>query len=125
MKKNLFFQILLLGSLVLVVPLSCFAQATFDLDLESPITVPGGDTNLQNAIGMIINLLFAIAAVVALIFLIIGGYQYLMSGGNPETQEAAKKTMGNAIVGLIAILISYLVITFLLGQLHVTDTVIW
>ncbi len=86
--------------------------------LDSPITVGGGD--IGSIIGAIIDILFGAAAVVALIYIIIGGYNYITSSGNPEALEAAKGTVMNAIIGLLIVLISYLAIDLLLDSLEVS-----
>jgi hypothetical protein len=78
-----------------------------------------GSTNLpdlsngQGVIGLseyIINILLAFAGIIAVVFLIIGGYQYIVSAGNAESAEAAKKTIQNAVIGIIIIILSYTVV---------------
>lgn len=85
--------------------------------LDSPISV--GDGSIGGIIGAIIDILFGAAAVVALIYIIIGGYNYITSSGNPEALEAAKGTIVNAIIGLLIVLASYLAIDLLLDSLKV------
>jgi hypothetical protein len=83
------------------------------------ITDPLGGLGLNDVIGSIIEVFFALAGVVALFYIIIGGYQYITSGGNPEAQQMAKATITNAIIGLVIVLASYLVIGFVLGQIDI------
>lgn len=63
--------------------------------------------------------LFLIAGYVSVGFVIYGGYRYLMSGGDPGKVAQGKKTLTNAIAGLIisllATLITNLIITILNG----------
>lgn len=42
------------------------------------------------------------------VMLLVGGFKYLTSGGDPKATEAAKSTMTYAIIGLVVILASYL-----------------
>lgn len=83
-----------------------------NFSIDSPI--PG---TIGGIIGNFIDIAFGLAGLVALFYLIIGGYKYITSAGNPETMEMAKATLTNAIIGLVVILVSYLVIGFLLAQL--------
>jgi cytochrome bd-type quinol oxidase subunit 2 len=50
--------------------------------------------------------------IVCIIFLIIGGIQYITSGGNQEGMQKAKATLTWAIIGLILVLSAYAVVNF-------------
>lgn len=80
-----------------------------------PDPIPG--KNLQDIINSVFNVAYGLAGVVAIIYLIVGGYYYITSSGNPDASEAAKGTIVNSIIGLIIILTSYLIIRFALDQL--------
>jgi len=58
----------------------------------------------------IINILLAIAGLVAVIFLIVGGFRYITAGGNEEASEAAKKTITNAIIGIVIIILAFVIV---------------
>jgi len=109
MKKLFYIFLPILFGLLFIAPQLCLGQDV-NFDITPPIS---GD--LPTVIGDIVQLMFAFAGIVALIYLILGGYNYIMAGGNPEMQEAAKKTITNAIIGLVVIIISYLIIQFILG----------
>lgn len=83
-------------------------------DPEQKIYNPLETNSIQDVVANIINVAYGLAAIVALIYLIIGGYQLIISSGNPDVQEQAKSTITNAIIGLVVILISYLIIHFVL-----------
>lgn len=68
-------------------------------------------TSLSQLLPEIIQLLLGIAGGVAVVFVIIGGYQYITSGGNEESAEKGRKTLTNAIIGIIIIVLSYAIIT--------------
>ncbi|MCX6811221.1 MAG: pilin [Candidatus Berkelbacteria bacterium] len=78
---------------------------------------PLGNTGIQGLITNIFNIAYGVAGVVAVAYLIVGGYQYITSQGNPEATATAKSTIINSIIGLIVILASYLIIRFALAQL--------
>lgn len=64
-----------------------------------------------------LQLITAIASTLAVFFLVKGGYLYMTSAGNPQTLENAKKTMRNAIVGLLLILGAHVIIGTLTAAL--------
>ncbi len=79
--------------------------------------------NLLSLVGTIITLAFGVAAIVAVVYLIIGGFSYVTAGGNPEAVEAAKTTIINSIIGLLVVLASYLIVDFVLDQLHASPEI--
>ncbi|MEK7572089.1 MAG: hypothetical protein AAB553_07500 [Patescibacteria group bacterium] len=74
----------------------------------------------SNIVGNVIILLFVIAIITAIIFIIIGGIKWITSGGDKGKIDQARATLTAAIVGLIIALCSFLIInitTYLLtGQ---------
>lgn len=104
-----------------VIPLDLvFAQSTVPCP---PGTQPGpggvcvptgggqtGITRVSDFIIFIINILLALAGLVAVLFLVIGGFQYIASRGNEEATEAAKKTIFNAIIGIVVIILAFVIV---------------
>lgn len=106
-------------AVLVAAPLVAGAQG-FDLrDLMPTFIPPIGEATLMDVIATIISIAFALAGIVAVIFLIIGGFNYVTAGGNPEQIEMAKTTIVNAIIGLVVILISYLIVQFIMTQIGV------
>ncbi len=64
-----------------------------------------------------INLVLLIVGIVAVLFLIIGGFRYITSAGNDESVESAKKTIQNAIIGLIVVILAYVIVTVITNAL--------
>lgn len=75
--------------------------------------------NLPSVINSIITILFGIAILIALIYLIYGGYKWITSGGDKQAVTSARDHIIAAIVGLLLVLLSYLIINFLLGFLGI------
>lgn len=80
--------------------------------------VPGDlqSNTLEGYIQSIINAALVLAGVVAVVYLIIGGYQYVTSSGNAEAATTAKGTIMNAIIGLVVIFASYVLIDFVMTK---------
>lgn len=75
--------------------------------------------DLQRVVSLLINVAFLAAGLVAVIYLIIGGFRYVTSSGNAEAIEGAKATILNAIIGLIVIFISFLLVNYILGAIGI------
>ncbi|QQS39071.1 hypothetical protein IPM62_00420 [Candidatus Woesebacteria bacterium] len=58
----------------------------------------------------ILNVIVEIAAVVLFLMLVVGGFKYLTSGGNPKATESAKQTLTYAIFGMIIVAGAFLII---------------
>ena len=64
-----------------------------------------------------LSIITVIAAAAAVFFLIRGGYLYITSSGKPEVLEDAKKTIRNALIGLVVVLASSALVSLLTGAL--------
>jgi hypothetical protein len=72
-----------------------------------------------------ISTILLIAGVLAVIFLIWSGIQYITSAGNPEKAKTARAGIINAIIGIIVIVGAYFIIRFAVGiggQLNTTTS---
>jgi hypothetical protein len=86
-------------------------KAALVIPNPAPNILPGQNTRTPAGfLFMIINILLSIAGLLAVLFVIIGGFQYIISGANAETAETAKKTIQNAIIGLIVIILSFVIV---------------
>jgi len=65
---------------------------------------------LTGLITTVINWMLALAGLIAVLFLIIGGFWYITSAGNEETAEKGKNTAINAIIGIVIIVLSYVIV---------------
>ena len=74
---------------------------------------PPGLNDLRQLIFNVAGIAVALVGTVALIFLIIGGFQYITSAGNPDNIGKAKNTILYSIMGLILVIISYAIIKFI------------
>ena len=68
---------------------------------------------LPGMIGEVILWLLSFAGVVVLILLIIGGFKFIASGGDPKQVEGARKTITYALIGLVVILFSFAIINLI------------
>jgi ABC-type multidrug transport system fused ATPase/permease subunit len=68
------------------------------------------DNSFKGILLFVIKQVLSVAGLIAVAFVIWGGYQYVMSGGNDEMAEKGKKTLINAIIGVAIIVLSWMII---------------
>ena len=72
--------------------------------------------SLMGAIRSIVNAFLTFVAVLAVIFVIIGGFRYIVSQGDDNAQVQARNTILYAVVGIIVIALSAVIINFILNN---------
>ncbi|HET7827359.1 MAG TPA: pilin [Candidatus Saccharimonadales bacterium] len=79
----------------------------------------GSDANSQinNIVHTIVNILSAVVGIVAVIMIIVGGFRYITSGGNDTSVTAAKNTILYAIIGLVVVALAQIIVRFTLSKL--------
>ena len=85
------------------------------IKLETPWTKHFN--SLSDVIGSIIEILLMFAWILAVVYLIIGGYQYITSGGNPDAATKARNTIVGSVIGLIVTFSAYLIVKFIFESL--------
>ncbi|MBU0647553.1 pilin [Patescibacteria group bacterium] len=78
--------------------------------VSSEVTRTGYLGNVENLAFKIINYILGAAGLVAVIYLIIGGFNYITAGGNEEQTKKATKTLFNAVIGLVIIFAAYAIV---------------
>ncbi|SRR5258706_6319153 len=84
------------------------------LDKIQATALPTAVFNVNTSIGDIISkaipLIFIIAGMLLLVYLIFGGLQLMLSGGEPKAAQAAKSHITNALIGFIIIFIAFWIV---------------
>lgn len=62
-----------------------------------------------------IKTLISFSGVVAVLFLIVGGFFYLTSAGNEEQIEKGKKIIINSVIGLVVVMLAYAIVRIIGG----------
>lgn len=75
---------------------------------------PGPDAaglqQLQNVVSNIISSIVGLGIISMFVMLILAGYKYLRSGGDPKSLEAAKSTITWALLGMVFMAVAWLVL---------------
>lgn len=83
-----------------------------------PENNPACNKSLIDLITTVSNTLLLLVGVIAVLFLIIGGFQYITSSGNPEQVGKAKNTILYAIIGIVVTLIAWAVVSFIISNMQ-------
>lgn len=75
-------------------------------DVPIPNIPPPPKVELYKVLTNLANLILTIAGALVVVMVIIGGIRYIISAGNPQMVEGAKKTIIYALVGLAVIVLS-------------------
>jgi hypothetical protein len=84
-----------------------------DVTIVNPITGTAG-FDVGRFLSNLIKLLFFIAGLVAMIFMLIGGFEWVMAGGKEDDIKAARGKITNSVIGLVVMV----AILFLVGILE-------
>lgn len=60
-----------------------------------------------------INLVFVVAILLALVWLIYGGVKWMVSGGDKSAVEEARNHVISALIGLVIVFVAFFIINFL------------
>ena len=117
MKKALVSATLLLV-IVPCLALALQAQAMTDIGMNAAndIGLPGNpDLEPKAAAVAIVQYLMTFLAIIAVIIILWGGFQWLTAGGNEDRVGSAKKTIIAGVIGLIIIIAAYAIVTLVVG----------
>ena len=108
---------LLVGTLAasLLLPALVLAQ-NMNSGLEQFQTQSGLQaTDLTIVIGRIVRIVIGFLGLIAVVIILIGGFQWMTSGGDSEKIQKAKDMMIHGLIGLFIVVIAYAVALFVMS----------
>jgi type IV secretory pathway VirB2 component (pilin) len=75
----------------------------------------GGAEGIKAVIGQILAFVLDLLGIIAVIYIIIAGIRLIVSQGEDEQKDKAKKTILYVVVGLIVILVARVIVGFVTG----------
>ncbi|MDZ7798819.1 MAG: pilin [Patescibacteria group bacterium] len=100
--------------LLLALPVTALAQTSYSIgDIGGEVGL--GTADLRDTVVNIIQWVLGILALVAVVMIIIGGFQWMTAAGNEERIEKAKKVISAAVIGLIIVLLAWAIVIFVAG----------
>jgi hypothetical protein len=70
---------------------------------------------LADIISTVISFLFPIAGLLLFVIFIWGGYDYLLSRGNPKQMQAGQAKITNGVIGMVLLIFSYIIVRFIVA----------
>ncbi len=74
-----------------------------------------GFTDLSQVFGFLVNVVLGVGIAVTIIFLILGGIQYITAKGDQKAAGAARDALTNAVIGFIVVIGAFTIRTILLN----------
>ena len=97
---------------------NCADKGLFDIGTAFPTGVR--QQSVRDLVHTIINWALYLAAIIAVLIIIYGGFLYITARGNDTQAAAGTKTLTRAIIGLVIIVLSYMIVqvvyNFLVGR---------
>lgn len=91
-----------------------FNKALFGTPAPGQSPSPFADITKPGMLGLIISrfmkYLFPFAGLLLLLYLIIGGFGYLTSAGDPKKTESAQHQITNALIGFLILFLSFWIV---------------
>jgi heme/copper-type cytochrome/quinol oxidase subunit 2 len=81
-----------------------------------PSALPKVEAN-SNLVTVIMQAIFGIAGVVAVLVITIAAFQYVISQGDPGKTAKAKDAIMYAVIGLVIAIMGYSIVTFVISRL--------
>jgi hypothetical protein len=102
-------------------PAAVFAQSDLNANdlgvnaVQSSIKLGSGD--VRQTAARIINVALGFLGIIAVVIVLLGGFKYMISGGNEEKTSEAKKLIVSGIIGLAIILSAWAITSFVISRL--------
>lgn len=74
-----------------------------------------GSADLKQTIVNIIQWFLGLLGLVAIVMILYGGFTWMTAGGNEDKIDTAKQIISAAAIGLVIVLISWAIVTFVIG----------
>lgn len=90
------------------------------VQINAPAGIPtGGLTTVQKVIGNTVTILLIATVILTLIYLIIGGIQWIQSGGDKQKVAQARSRLTFAIIGLVIAFCAFVIVNIVGAFFHV------
>jgi len=114
-------------TVILIIPGLVFATTQTGVNLEAspidrlnnaaqkngPYTTTANEFTLANILGVVINVALSALGVIFIFIVILSGYKWMTAEGSEDEVKKAKESMTRAIIGLVVVLSSYAIWSFI------------
>jgi hypothetical protein len=90
-------------------PHQAFATSDWTGVSDGVATIGGAEDLYRN----ILQAIMGLAGLVFFAMLIVGGFKYLTSGGDPKKAASASSTLTTSVIGIVGVIASWLILKFI------------
>ncbi len=101
-------SVFLVVSFLSLLPGIASAKWCLEVGLGVPGLSRGSCVDLKTYVDGVYKLAGTAVGIVGVLMFLVGGFQYMVSAGNKSVASEAKKTMVNAVIGIILVYAAYL-----------------
>lgn len=83
------------------------SQAINFSNLENKASPEFAGANVGEILSVLLTYIFPFAGLLMLVYLLYGGYKYMLSQGDPKALQGAKGTITTALIGFVIVFVSY------------------
>ncbi len=119
-KKILSLMLSMFVMAVLVLPVVVSAQNVItanELGIQYGTYTGLGTKDVRQTVAVIIRTAMGLLGIVAVVIILIGGFEWMTAGGNEDKTKEAKKRIMYGVIGLAIILSAYAIANFVVSSL--------
>ena len=105
-----------ISTVAALLSLLALAPSALAFSTVPPIGELPSGSNLVERIRSVVTTLLALAAIIAVIYVIIAGVRYITSTGDEEQATKARQSIIYTVIGIIVILLSVVIVNFIGGS---------
>ena len=83
-----------------------------------------GDRDPREIVASVVRIILGFLGIIAVVIILLGGFKWMTAGGNEDKVGEAKKLIMAGIIGLVIILASWGIATFVLNQLIIATATV-
>ena len=95
------------------------AQTNVPLEITPPAVGISASTGVGTIVSNVFTIIFIIAVLIVVFMLVIGAFQWIMSGGDKEAVGNARKRITHALIGLAILSLAWFIVTIVGGILGI------
>ncbi|OQA82525.1 MAG: hypothetical protein BWY29_00814 [Microgenomates group bacterium ADurb.Bin238] len=92
-------------------------------DIDSQVTGFFAYSNVGDLVSTLVTTAIVVGALATLIYLIMGGINWIISAGDTQKVESAQKHITNALIGLVILVAAYAIFTVVKTFLGIGDEI--
>ncbi|OGF25707.1 hypothetical protein A2303_06930 [Candidatus Falkowbacteria bacterium RIFOXYB2_FULL_47_14] len=77
-----------------------------------------GNEDPREIVAQVINILLGFLGIIAVLIIILGGFRWMLSGGDSERADESRRMIVSGILGILLILAAFAIAQFVLNSLY-------